>query len=125
MRIDREMLVKFRIYLTERECARATVSKYMHDVEMLAAFCRREITDKGTLIAFKQRLQEKGYAPSSINSMLAAVNRFLDFAGAPQWKLRYLKAPRSTFCGKDHVRHRHPSQRGAGRHRGESAPRTG
>ncbi len=101
MRIDREMMEGFRAYLVERECAGATVAKYIHDVEMLAAFCGGEITDKNTLIAFKQHLQERGYAPASINSMLAAVNRFLAFAGFPQWKLRYLKAPRSTFCGKE------------------------
>ena len=101
MRIDREKTEAFRRYLQERECSAATVAKYLHDVGLLAAFCGGEIGDKGTLIAFKQHLQERGYAPSSVNSMLAAVNRFLEFVGLPQWKLRYLKAPRSTFCGRE------------------------
>lgn len=101
MRIDREKMEGFRAYLAEQECAEATVAKYMHDVELLASFCGGTVEDKNALIAFKQRLQERGYAPSSINSMLAAVNRFLTFAGVPQWKLRYLKATRSTFCGKE------------------------
>ena len=87
----------FRAYLAERECSAATVAKYLHDVELLASFCGGIVEDKGTLIAYKQHLQERGYAPASINSMLAAVNRFLAFAGQPQWKLRYLKVQRTTF----------------------------
>lgn len=97
MRIDGETMEAFRAYLTERECAGATVAKYMHDVGMLWEFCDGRIEDKATLIAFKGRLQERGYAPASVNSMLAAVNRFLMFCGQPQWKLRYLKVQRTTF----------------------------
>lgn len=39
MWIDREKIEGFRDYLAERECAGATVAKYMHDVELLAAVC--------------------------------------------------------------------------------------
>ncbi len=101
MRIDRETMVRFRGYLTERECAGTTVAKYMHDVGMLVSFCGGEIADKATLIAFKEHLQERGYAASSVNSMLAAVNRFVAFLGCPEWRLRYLKIPRSAFCGQE------------------------
>ena len=101
MRIDRETLGRFRAYLQERECAGATVEKYMRDVGLLAGFCGGEIADKAAVIAFKQYLQERGYAPASVNSMLAAVNRFLVFVGRPEWKVRYLKAPRNTFCGRE------------------------
>ena len=97
---EREM-EGFRDYLTERECAGATVAKYMHDVGALVSFCGGCLVDKTTLIAFKEHLQERGYAPSSVNSMLAAVNCFLAYIGHPEWRLRYLKAPRSTFCGKE------------------------
>ena len=99
--MERKSMEEFRAYLAERECAGATVAKYMHDVGLLARFCGGEIGDKSTLIAFKQHLQERGYAPASVNSMLAAVNRFLDFAEHPEWKLRYLKAPRSMFCSRE------------------------
>ena len=98
---ERKTMEEFRTDLQERECAGATVAKYMHDVGMLVSFCGGEIADKATLIAFKEHLQEEEYAPSSVNSMLAAVNRFVEFAGHPEWKLRYLKAPRSTFCGRE------------------------
>ena len=101
MRIDREQIEAFRTYLVERECAGATVAKYMHDVGVLVSYCGGRIEDKNTLIAFKEHLQDRGYAPSSVNSMLAAVNSFLTYIGRPEWRLRYLKAPRSTFCGRE------------------------
>ncbi len=100
MRIGKEEIEAFRVHLEERECAAATVAKYMHDVGVLAVFCGGVIEDKTTLIAFKEHLQ-RGYAVSSVNSMLAAVNSFLTYMGQPVWRLRYLKAPRSAFRGQE------------------------
>ena len=99
--IEREGLEGFRAYLLERECSGATVAKYMRDVGLLAAFCGGKVADKGTLIAFKEWLQAKGYAASSVNSMLAAVNAYLVCAGHPAWKLRYLKVQRMNFAAKE------------------------
>ena len=98
MLISRESMTSFCAYLYERECSEATVSKYLRDVEQLRAFCGEGVEDKSTLITFKQELQRRGYAASSVNSMLAAVNRFLEFAGCPEWKLRFLKVQRTTFA---------------------------
>lgn len=99
--VNRETLEGFQRQLQERECAETTVAKYMHDVTLLSAYCGGEIADKATLIAFKEHLQEQGYALSSVNSMLAAVNSFLGYIGRPEWRLRYLKAPRSMFRGQE------------------------
>ena len=101
MQIDETTISSFRLYLRERECSAATVAKYMHDVGQLALFCGGREADKAMLIAFKQALQARGYAPASINSMLAAVNRYLDFAGHSEWKLRYLKVQRANFIRRE------------------------
>ena len=101
MQIDETTISSFRLYLQERECSAATVAKYMHDVGQLALFCGGRGADKAMLIAFKQALQARGYAPASINSMLAAVNRYLDFAGHSEWKLRYLKVQRANFIRRE------------------------
>ena len=99
--IERAEMDRFRAYLQERECSGATVAKYMRDVGQLAAFCAGRVEDKGTLIAFKEELQAKGYAAASVNSMLAAVNCYLAFAGHLEWKLRYLKVQRTNFASKE------------------------
>ena len=99
--IEREELESFRAYLQERECSAATVAKYMRDVRQLAEFCGGIIKEKGTLIAFKEELQTRGYAASSVNSMLAAVNCYLAFVDCTEWKLRYLKVQRTNFICKE------------------------
>ena len=99
--LDQPTLDRFYNYLSEMECSEATVGKYLHDVKLLQSFCKGNVEDKGTLIAFKQYLQRQGYAPSSINSMLAAVNRFLAFAEVPQWRLRLFKIQRTIFTSSD------------------------
>ena len=50
-------------------------------------FCAGNVEDKSMLISFKQDLQKRGYAASSVNSMLAAVNYFLAYIGRTEWKL--------------------------------------
>ena len=99
--IEREDLEGFRTYLQERESAGATVAKYMRDVKQLAEFCGGIVKEKGTLIAFKEELQKRGYAASSVNSMLASVNCYLTFAGRSEWKLRYLKVQRTNFACRE------------------------
>ena len=87
MLICKESITSFCMYLHERECSEATVSKYLHDVEQLRLFCGGNVEDKSTLISFKQDLQKRGYAASSVNSMLTAVNYFLAYIGRTEWKL--------------------------------------
>ena len=101
IKLNEKMLEGFTTYLIERECSAATVGKYLHDVRELMKYCGGEIGDKAALIAFKQHLQKRGYAPSSVNSMLAAVNRLLEFAGHPEWKLRFLKVQRTIFSARE------------------------
>lgn len=96
MRIGREELRNFQKALEERELSRATVSKYLRDVGALCRFCGGTIRDKDELIRFKEYLQQEGYAPASVNSMLVAVNTFLCFMECPAWRLRLLKVQRSA-----------------------------
>ncbi|MDD3253742.1 MAG: tyrosine-type recombinase/integrase [Lachnospiraceae bacterium] len=96
----------FALYLEEQEKKDATIQKYLRDIRKLAAYAGEKITDKKQLILFKGELLAAGYAPSSINSILAAVNRYLDYAGAGDWKLHFLKVQHATFTeqGRDLTR---------------------
>lgn len=95
--INDRILEMFKGNLQESECSRSTIEKYIRDVRMLAVFCNGVIMEKKQLFAFKEYLKEKRYAATSINSMLAAVNRFLSFIGHEDWKLRYLKVQKDLF----------------------------
>lgn len=99
--LDSHMLEEFRKRLIECECSKATIEKYMRDVKVLAEFCNGQIEEKTQLLAFKEYLKEKRYTATSINSMLAAVNRFLTIFGYDHWRLRYLRIQKSLFAQKD------------------------
>lgn len=92
---------RFAEYLQTQERQKATIQKYIHDVSALAQFMQGSIGSKKQLIEFKEYLLARGYAVSSVNSMLAAINQFLVFEEHPEWKLRFLKVQRSTFSSKE------------------------
>lgn len=103
MKITQNEMIQFERHLKLQERSKATIQKYLHDVRALVELVGSEINDKADMIRFKETLIEKGYAISSINSMLAAVNQFLDFMGVAEWKVKFLKVQRTTFVSKDKV----------------------
>ena len=77
--LRREQIEEFRQYLYERENARATIQKYISDIETFFNYLAGEaIVDKQKLLDYKEWLLRR-YAVSSANSMLAALNQFLEF----------------------------------------------
>ena len=89
-------LSTFRQYLLERERASATISKYLADAEKLIRFLNGEKNlDKQKMIAFKEWLWEN-YKPASCNSIIAAVNQFLESQGAADLKLKQFKRQTQT-----------------------------
>ena len=90
----------FNYSLTEREYSPATISKYAHDLRLLMDYATDGIADKAALVGFRAYLTERGYCPSSVNSILGAVNLFLAFLGS-DWRLKYLRVQRKTFLPAD------------------------
>ncbi len=90
----------FAASLAEREYSPATISKYAHDLRLLMDYAPDGIPDKAALVGFRAYLTERGYAPSSVNSILGAVNLFLAFSGL-DWRLKYLRVQHKTFLPAD------------------------
>lgn len=98
---ESDKIEKFQDYLYEQENADATIRKYLTDVKKLYAYLgnERKITKK-TLLNYKNWLLSK-YTVRSVNSMLAALNRFLDFLGACFLKVKQVKMQQSYFLSKE------------------------
>ncbi len=99
--LNASMLQEFEARLIEDEKSRETISKYLRDVR---AFAERvgignEVT-KEQVIQYKQGLMEQ-YAPSSVNSMLAAVNRFFKEMGWYDCVVKALKIQREAFRARE------------------------
>lgn len=96
-RITRERMVSFGQYLSREERSRGTVEKYLRDVRQLAAWLEgREVTKEG-LSQWKEVLRDRGWAPTTINGKLAAVNAFLGFLGWTDCRVKALKLQRRLF----------------------------
>ena len=90
----------FAQYLRDQERSAATIEKYVHDVRALAAFLNGREISKGLLLEWKEALIE-AYAPASVNTMLAAANRFLGFCGLNELQLRKLKIQKTLFLSEE------------------------
>ncbi|EHI59015.1 tyrosine-type recombinase/integrase [Hungatella hathewayi] len=101
--ITEEMLKQYGQYLKEEERSRATVEKYVRDVRKFEDYlhrCGGEGLDKESVLEYKQYLREH-YKTTSVNSMLAAVNSFLEYIDRGECKVKLLKIQRVQFSDKE------------------------
>lgn len=97
-RITTERKEQFRELLRDNEKSRATIEKYMRDLDKLAVFLEGEPLDQEKLIAYKAYLQEGGrYRTASINSFLTAVNYFCRALGWQELHVRTIRIQRESF----------------------------
>ena len=95
--INSSRLQEYARQLQAEERASGTVEKYLRDVGAFAAFAEGQPVDKALVAAWKEQLVSQGYAPRTVNSMLAAVHGFLAFLGFTGCKVKYLKIQRRVF----------------------------
>lgn len=91
------ILGEFESYMYREERSRNTVDKYIRDLRAFAAYLDGRRLDKEMVLGWKAFLEER-YEPSSVNSMLAAVNTFLGWLGQPQMKVKPLRIQREIFA---------------------------
>lgn len=92
-------LAGYRAWLQARECSAGTVEKYLRDVARFFAEVEAQSpAPKEAVAGWRDALAARGYAPSSVNAMLAAVNAYQTFSGNPQGRARPLKCQRRVFC---------------------------
>ena len=83
-------------HLQEEERSTATIQKYRHDLNVLAAALGGAPITKIFLIEWKQTLTES-LSPATVNSMLAAVNGFLSYMDWRDLTVKPLKLQRNIF----------------------------
>ncbi len=87
----------FRAYLYEEERSRATVEKYLRETGQFAAWVSGAEVTKTAAAQWKEHLLAQGYHPSTVNGKLTAVERFFDFMGWEDCKVKHLKLQRRLF----------------------------
>lgn len=109
--VTEESLIRFQGFLQQEERSAGTIEKYMRDVKNFAAwiedqssvpsgFSCCEVT-KDTAIRWKQYLLQSGRAPSTVNSMLAAVNTYFKFMCWQDLRIKAIRLQKSFFRSSD------------------------
>lgn len=89
-------ILQYQNYLANEEKSQNTIRKYIRDVRAFLIFLGQKELTKGNVLAFKEEIMKK-YAASSVNSMLAAINHYLDFLGLGGFRVKPLKRQRDLF----------------------------
>ena len=97
-RITDTLLEEYKKYLYEQEKSGATIQKYMCDLKKLVQFVGNKELTKLLAIQYKDYLKENyNYKTSSINSYLVAANRFFEFMGWYEFRVKTFKLQKETF----------------------------
>ena len=99
--IDQAQLTAFERHLRLEEREPGTIEKYLRDVRAFAAWLEEKPLDKEAAVAWKEHLLASGYAPSTINSMLIAVNRFFCFQHWEELRVKTVRVQRRIFRSRE------------------------
>lgn len=96
-KLSSEQYQAFWQHLADEELAEGTIQKYRRDLLAFAAWAGEAEITKEVAAGWKEHLTRQGYAPVTINSMLAAVNTFFKFMGWYECTVKFLKIQRKLF----------------------------
>ena len=118
--INPGQLTAFAAHLRAEERSPGTVGKYLRDVRTFAAWLGGRPVSKELAAAWKEHLLSQGYAPVTINSMLAAINSLFHFLGWDECRVKFLKVQRRLFrdAGRELTRPEYERLLAAARERG-------
>ena len=101
MHISQAQLTAFERHLRLEEREPATIEKYLRDIRSFAAWLEERALCKEAVVAWKENLLAKHYAPSTVNSMLIAVNRFFRFQHWDELRVKTVRVQRQIFRRRD------------------------
>lgn len=98
--ITSDILMEYQNYLKEQEHSQNTIVKYLHDIKLLQSSLGGHIITKEAVVKWKESLIGS-YAISSINSMIAAVNHFLNWLGKELFRIKAMRIQKTTYTQKE------------------------
>ena len=78
-----------------------TIERYMHDVKAYMKFLNGREASAEETRGFKNMLVEKGYKPSSINTMLVSLSVFFKFMGWNECRIRGITIQKEAYCPEE------------------------
>ena len=100
-KLTAQQIAAYGRHLHAEERSPGTIEKYLRDGRAFVCWLQGRDVTKELAAEWKGHLQEQGYAPVSINSMLAALNGLFRFLGWEDCRMKFLKVQRRLFRDKD------------------------
>lgn len=94
--ITRKSINDYKQYLLMAERAHSTITKYINEMERLSNYLGHNALSKCALLEYRETLAES-FSSRTVNTKLAAINGYLAFIGADEYKLQLLKVQRRAF----------------------------
>lgn len=94
------LIEKYLTHLRETERSSHTISKYAHDLTTFLNYLSGKPLTKAALIEWKSTLVAS-FMPTTVNSMLVAINGYLSFMGWQNLKVNLLKIQKSIFTDEN------------------------
>lgn len=99
--LKEEYIEQFKEELFERENSSATIRKYITDIHTFYSYLGDDkAINKTRIVLYKEWLIEH-YAISSINSMLVALNQFLNFLHLEKFKTKQIRVQNNFFLRRE------------------------
>ncbi|MCB6607722.1 tyrosine-type recombinase/integrase [[Clostridium] symbiosum] len=93
-------LATYHHHLLTEEKSPTTITKYLRDLQKFLTYTADRPITKELVITYKEELKQQ-YATASINSMLASLNHYFDFAGLYDCKVKQIKQQRRVYCPEE------------------------
>ena len=98
--LTRELISEFKGYLIEEEKSKATLEKYIRDIETLYAWIGDKELNKLCVLNYKEYLTEN-YAVASVNSMLSSINSFFAYLEWYELRVKTIKVQKQIFASNE------------------------
>ncbi len=89
--ITAEAVQGFERKLRLEKKSRATMEYYLRTARRLVAWLDGRPADRGEVLAWTEDLRRRGYKDPSVNTLIAAANRFLDYLGLEDCRARNIR----------------------------------
>ena len=94
--ITEEKITEFGASLHAEERSAGTIDKYLRDIRNFASWLKEAELTIEAAIGWKETLVQGEYNPTTVNSMISALNTFLNFIGM-DCKIRFLRVQKKLF----------------------------
>ena len=92
---------KFNNILIDEEKSGGTIEIYLRNIRAFARWLNGSQITKQSAAGWKDYLIKNGYAPSTINGMLTALNRFFNAMGWRKFSVKFIRLQRKLFRKAD------------------------